>query len=568
MIELLRVSWSNFLSTGSYVTAVDLSEARMTLICGDNGAGKSTIMDAICYALFGRAFRKISKTELINSTTNKNMLVEIEFNANGSSYIIRRGMKPSVFQIWCNGLLTNQDADSRDYQKLLEQNVLKIDYKTFTQKVIVGSANFTPFMQLNAADRRKVIEDLLDIQVFSQMNILLKSKANANKDAITDNYNAIALLQRTIDLYERHNKEQARNVLHTIEDKENKIKHYEQEEEQLTSEIASISSQLERLEEAYSGRARVQVLVDQKEAELRENKFRIHMQNERIQQLRHADNCPTCERALDHSWKGVADFETQVAQLVSAQEDLERAVRSAREKLDKFDAVKSKINQLHELALQKNNARILTSRTVDSLRREIEQLRKAEKEQIKSVDAEKQQLIELNVAKAQLLEERELLNVALMMMKDSGIKASIIRQYIPVINKLINGYLETMEFFCQFTVDENFEEKLRSRYTDDSSYEALSEGEKMRIDLALLFTWREIARMRNSSSVNLLIMDELMDSSLDASGTEDFLRIVQALSPHNNVIIISHKSDQISDKFERVIQFEKNKNFSRIKQSE
>lgn len=561
MITLKTVKWTNFLSTGNYYTEIDLLAARTTLICGNNGAGKSTIMDAICYGLFGKPFRKVNKPELVNFITNKNMLVEIEFSTENGEYRIRRGMKPYVFEIFANGELIDQAADQRDYQRVLEQNVLKIDYKTFIQKVIIGSANFTPFMQLPAAARRQVIEDLLDIQVFTQMNILLKADVQENKEQLQDNEHQSKLLEKTIDLYKEHNDKVQQNNDAVIADKQEQIQKYAAENVELADKLQTLQVKLEKatalrskkeelnrqLGDLYMARVSHEGLV---QAAIAEQKF-----------FAENDHCPTCKQKIsNHIKEKHAAAEIDQSQLAQYNQD----IADIKEKLEPYESLDTAIHSCESKATEIISQINLNNRTISNLEKDINALKNAS-DQIKSYIDEERKLRSLNKSKQYLFSQRELYNVALMLLKDGGIKANIIKQYIPIINKLINKYLEVMEFFCQFEVDENFKETIKARFRDESSYESFSEGEKMRIDLALLFTWREIARLRNSSSCNLLILDEIMDSSLDAAGTEEFLKIIQQLAANNNVIIISHKSDQIADKFERVIQFETVKNFGRIK---
>ena len=564
MITLKTIRWTNFLSTGNYFTEIDLLAARTTLISGNNGAGKSTIMDAICYGLFGKPFRRVNKPELINFITNKNMLVEIEFSTESGDYKIRRGMKPYVFEIFANGQLIDQAADQRDYQRVLEQNVLKIDYKTFIQKVIIGSANFTPFMQLPAAARRQVIEDLLDIQVFTQMNILLKADIQENKEQLQDNEYQSKLLEKTIDLYKEHNAKVLQDNATVIRTKQEQIKKYSEENGLLSGRLEALQEKIERALECRIKRDTLKAEVDKEWEEFREIDRKFNEDKKKIEFYEKNSECPTCSQKIDIDPTKLSKMSNDLTHAGLNHHAKIYGIRNLEQRLEAFEKLDEKIRVAETKAAEYISQVNLNNRFIKNLEGEITQLQEA-KSQIKSYSDEEKNLKSLNKSKQFLLSQRELYNVALMLLKDGGIKANIIKQYIPIINKLINKYLEVMEFFCQFEVDENFKETIKARYRDESSYESFSEGEKMRIDLALLFTWREIARLRNSSSCNLLILDEIMDSSLDAAGTEEFLKIIQQLAANNNVIIISHKSDQIADKFERVIQFETVKNFGRIK---
>lgn len=569
MIVLKKVRWQNFLSTGAYITEVSLDDSKTTLVCGDNAAGKSTIMDAVCYGLFGKPFRKINRPQLINSITNKNMLVEVEFQTNNTEYLIRRGLKPAIFEIYANGNLIDQSADKRDYQSILESTVLKINLKTFCQKVLIGSANFTPFMQLNAADRRKVIEDLLDLQVFSKMNIVLKQRVQVNKDAIQENQSNITLAKRTIDLYQTNNEQLRKNNEQTIESKQKQIAEYNKVISAALQQIEYNQQCIAPMAATAKNRVRDEANLDRADEIKDMIEKALEGYNTQLQFYQTATHCQTCQQEITAEFKSA--MVDKCAHSIAINDDKLNKCLGAIEKLNNSILYYNDLDkQIHKLLAENEKSMTtinLNNKLIKTIQQEIDNLKDAS---INFTDVEPyiDQLNELNDVRSLLLEQRELYNVAVMLLKDGGIKATIIKQYIPVINKLINKYLEHMEFFCQFEVNENFEETIRARYRDESSYESFSEGEKMRIDLALLFTWREIARMRNSNSVNLLILDEIMDSSLDASGTDEFLKIIQTLTSTNNVIIISHKSDQIQDKFEKIIRFEKHKNFSRIKVTE
>jgi len=568
MIILKNISWSNFLSTGNYTTTIDLLSAKTTLISGDNGSGKSTIMDAICYALFGKPFRKVNKPELINSITNKNLLVEIEFQTESGEYKIRRGMKPSLFEIYANGILIDQSADARDYQKVLEQTVLKIDYKTFIQKVIIGSANFTPFMQLSAAARRQVIEDLLDIQVFTQMNIQLKADAQENKELLLDNEQKTTLLEKTIDLYKNHNTQVLRDNDTVIQHKHEQLKKYAEENGLLSGRLEALQDKIERALACRGKRDDLTKEFTKTDRDLNRLYHEIETLEEFGNFIKDSDSCPTCKQNItaDHKLTCLEDNVQKIMNIRSIANAVHEGAALIEKQLEPFEKLDEKIKVAETKAAEIISQINLNNRSITNLERDIEKLKNSD-DQIKSYDKEEKELKALRKQKQALLEERELYNVALMLLKDGGIKANIIKQYIPIINKLVNKYLELMEFFCEFQVDENFNEVIKARYRDESSYESFSEGEKMRINLAILFTWREIARMRNSSSCNLLVLDEIMDSSLDAAGTDEFLKIIQQLASNNNIIIISHKSDQIADKFERIVRFNKTKNFSTVERN-
>jgi len=569
VIILQEIRFQNFLSTGNLFTKIKLNDTKTTLICGSNGSGKSTVMDAICFVLFNKPFRKINKPQLVNSITNKNMLTEIDFSVNGVPYMVRRGIKPAVFEIYCNGKFLNQSADNRDFQEILESNILKMNYKTFCQIVILGSANFTPFMQLPAAARRNIIEDLLDIQVFSVMNNLLKDKVANNKTELQELEHSISLCKKAIELNERHQKELKNKSDKIIKDKKKQIEKCEQENVKLSSQKSKLEKQyteiqeklnkLESLKEKYSEGKYINSKLINQISELDKN---ISFYND-------SENCPTCHQGINSNFKinAISSLDKKKKDKQSKIEILKESLSKIESKLDIYSKISNDFSEIGNKLNGVMNDINFNNRTVISLQNEITKLSDSESSISSiSIQEEKKQLRIYQKQKEGLIEERELYGIGLMMLKDGGIKTQIIKQYVPIMNQLINRYLEEMEFFCQFEINESFEETIKSRFRDSFSYASFSEGEKMRIDLALLFTWREMARMRNASPINLLILDEIMDSSLDSNGTEEFINIVSRLTGDNNIVIISHKHEQIIDKFDKVLKIEKHKNFSRIKQ--
>lgn len=566
MIFLHNVRWMNFLSTGNIFSEIKLSQARMTLICGDNGSGKSTMMDAICYALFNKPFRKINKPQLINSVTNKNMLVEIELTANNKQYLIRRGLKPTVFEIYQDGNLINQSADQRDYQQVIEQNILKFNYKTFCQIVILGSANFTPFMQLPAAQRRQIIEDLLDIQVFSTMNILLKDRIATNKDQLNDVNNQINLTSKLIELNNQHANRLKEDNDQAIAIKRQQIERHLADNVNIQKLLDSKQLKLNSLSSKVSdARQSVEQKIDKTTSiQVKYNRV-IANANKRIEFYSNSSECSTCNQPITEQFKDKQILSSEQDKVV-AQDKLDQLTIILNQLHEKIAKINQSVQKVNELVtdIAKLNTDINTNNVmIRSLSEQIQQLSTIESN---SVDNSQyySQIEQLSNQRQTLSDNRELLNVASVLLKDSGIKTQIIKQYIPIINKLINKYLDHLEFFCQFTIDENFQESIKSRYRDEFTYDSFSQGEKMRIDLSLMFAWREIAAIRNSASINLLVLDEVMDSSLDSSGTDEFIKIIQQLTGNNNVFIISHKQDQIFDKFDHVINVQKIKNFSKI----
>ena len=567
MIIFKYVRWKNFLSTGNQFTEIQLDRNSTTLIIGENGAGKSTILDALCFGLFGKPFRNINKPQLLNSVNGGNCEVEVDFKIGSKSFKVIRGIKPNVFEIYINGKMYNQDANSRDYQKYLEQQILKLNYRSFTQVVILGSSTFIPFMQLKARQRREVVEDILDIQIFSLMNMLLKQKLKTIQEHQRDaNYN----LDLTTEKIELQNK--------YIDDvKKNKDK--------LITEKTSLLSSNE--EEIHSRQKKVDELKTAND-DLAMNTTHSDKTTEKVQKLKGLDatlkekrsatkkyvdffeandDCPVCEQHIDETFK-----ENMITTKKSEYEKFDKGINELKDELKRQEDVLAAVND-YIRQIRENDAEIgkieysvkeLKNFNVN-LQSEIEELESGEvsKDDITKLTKLKKSLKSYQVQHQGLREEQTYAEAARSMLMDSGIKTKIIKQYIPIMNKLINTYLTAMEFYVNFTLNENFEETIKSRHRDEFTYASFSEGEKMRIDLALLFTWRAVAKMKNSTNTNLLILDEIFDSSLDSTGTDEFLRILNTLDGEN-VFVISHKQDVLVDKFRSTVRFEKIKNFSHI----
>jgi len=568
MIKFKVIRWQNFLSTGAQFTEVKFDKSPTTLIVGENGAGKSTILDALCFALFNKPFRNINKPQLVNSINGKNMLVEVEFSIGSKDYKICRGGKPTVFEIYLNGELLNQDAAARDYQKYLEEHVLKLNYKSFTQIVILGSASFTPFMQLPAAHRREVIEDLLDIKIFTVMNTVLKDKANDVKVKITDLENKIELGKSKVKIQQ--------DYIKTLqEDKQKKVEDVQKRISESNAEIAQLQCSVE---EENSGASLLQSsILDNKEkrtkrteldALLRKLSERIKTQEKHVSFYDEHDVCPTCNQDLEAEVKenAKAAHTHKIGEIETAVQTLAEQLDAIETRLDEITIVEEKIAQ-HKSNIISLNTRIIASQNyIQKLNQDIPtvgaDVSKLAEEQSK-LKAVAKEVVAHSEAKSTLVEERHYLEIASLLLKDTGIKTKIIKQYLPVINKLVNKYLQAMDFFISFEIDEAFNEKIKSRHRDEFSYASFSEGEKAKIDLALLFTWRTIARMKNSASTNLLMLDEVFDGSLDINGTDFVMTILNTIGEDNNIFIISHK-DALFDKFRSVIKFEKHQNFSRI----
>ena len=571
MIEFKSVQWKNFLSTGNSPNKVLLNKSPTTLIIGKNGEGKSTILDALCFSLFGKPFRNINKGQLVNSINGKGCSVEIEFDINGKEYKIIRGIKPNVFEIWQDGEMINQDAASRDYQKILEQQVLKLNYKTFTQVVILGSASFVPFMQLPTTQRREVIEDILDIRIFSTMNSLLKEKVQETKDAIATIENEISTAKTKVDSQTQLIKTITEAKTTAIESIETKISANTTEILQAESEIGSIISEIDTLKASINDKDNVAEDIDKAKSIRSKLLQKIETCEHNTEFFSEHDVCPSCSQDIPEEYKEsiIKDLNSKLLDNNTKIGELETILTNLNEKL-------SQINKVVEQITDKNIELSTRNSTVTLLNKQIKEL-EAETQRVKSdttnLDEEKGKLKDLAKEaigkigqKTQLQEQRNLEDVANILLKDTGIKTAIIREYLPIMNKLINKYLQAMDAYIHFELDEAFNESVKSRFRDDFTYASFSEGEKMRIDLAILFTWRQIAKMKNSVNTNLLLLDEIFDSSLDTAGTDYFLNLMNQFGDNTNIFVISHKGDQLFDKFRSVIKFEKRNDFSVIAQ--
>lgn len=568
MITFHKIRYKNLLSTGNSFTELELSKNPTTLIIGQNGSGKSTFLDALSYGLFGKPFRKINKPQLVNSINDKSMLVEVDFTIGTKQYLIRRGMKPNVFEIFQDGTLINQDAAKKDYQEILEKTILKLNHKSFCQIVVLGSSTFVPFMQLTSNQRREIIEDLLDIQIFSIMNALLKEKVQQNKSDLQEIKYQLDLIQEKIVLHKdmlnkirKNNDDSIKEIENKIQDAIDKVEAYldlvNQKQEEETKLRESISDQTAVLKK----RENITVLIKSLKDKLKKLDSDVNFYHSN-------DNCPTCKQGIDHTFKDniLESKKKSIQETTDAVETLSNNLIEIETRLSVINSTSMEIATIQR-KISEYNGHISSGNTyIQNMDKELKSLKSknvddtnevSELEKLKVEWKEKEQLRE------QLIIDKELLDVASILLKDGGIKAKIIKQYIPVINKLINKYLSIMELPVGFELNESFEETIKSRFRDVFSYDSFSEGEKQKLDLAILFTWRAIAKMRNSSSTNLLIMDEIFDSSLDVNGVEQLLSIIGGISGENNIFIISHK-ESMMDKFVNVIRFEKHKDFSRI----
>jgi len=564
MLYFKKIRWQNFLSTGNQFTEILLNKSQSTLIVGENGAGKSTMLDAILFALYGKPYRNINKPQLVNSINNKHALVEIEFSTKGKDYLVRRGIKPAKFEIFCDDKLVDQNASVKEYQDYLEKTVLKLNHKSFTQIVVIGSANFVPFMQMKVWERRDVIEDLLDIEIFTKMNNALRDRISKNKDEVIEAKYHIDLLNEKIELTRKHMNELASIKKSDKEAKEKQIKEHKQQLSELTEKYEEVNGQVKELHESISD---YQKLKDKK-SQLNELKYKLDHKvktlHEEIDFFEHNDNCPACTQPIDSHVKqcAVDDKNSKRVELQEAVTQMDEHFSEVENRLEQVMVVQEKIQSLNSSLLSLNNDMLYHSNTIKKL--SVEEKKPEVKENTDDMADLKAKLTASQASHEFLLFQKETYEMASSLLKDGGIKAKIIKQYVPIINKLMNKYLAAMEFFVQFELDEQFNEKIKSRFRDEFTYDSFSEGEKMRIDLSLLFTWRAVAKLRNSITTNLLIMDEVFDSSLDNTGTDEFMKLITQLTSDTNVFVISHKGDQLFDKFHSNIKFEKVKNFSQI----
>ena len=567
MVTFTTVRWKNFLSTGNAFTEIQLDQNPSTLIIGENGAGKSTILDALCFVLFNKPFRQISKSQLLNSINQREAVVEIEFTTQNKKIKIIRGIKPNIFEIYVDDVMINQNANAKDYQKHLEQQILKFNYRSFTQVVILGSSTFVPFMQLNSRARREVVEDILDIKIFSLMNLVLKTKVKEVNTNLTDSNYATDLTKSKIEIQEKYIEDTKNNRKNLLSEKTNIVDANNDDIQFNKNKETELQEKNQTLLESISGEDD----TIKKRDKLKGYQFTLkdkHRRNEQmIMFLESNDECPTCEQKIDTEFKtkSISVRQSANVELSEGLTKLSDEFNKVSKTLQEFKKTAKEI-QTNEVQIAKYRSSIQELEKFNTkLETEIANILENEigREDIKKLDKLKEKLYSLDSSSKKLKEELFYYDVAKNLLQDTGIKTKIVKQYLPIMNKLVNTYLSSMDFFCNFNLDENFNETIKSRFRDEFSYANFSEGEKMRIDLALLFTWRAVAKMKNSTNTNLLILDEIFDSSLDASGTDDFLKILNTFDKEN-VFVISHKQDILYDKFRNTIKFEKNRNFSKV----
>ena len=568
MLHFEKLRWKNFLSTGNVYTEIHLDRSPSTVVVGENGAGKSTMLDALCWGLFNKSFRNIKLVQLINSINGKDARVEVEFHIGTTQYKIIRAYKPNLFEIWKNGELIPQPGNVRDYQSILEDQILKLNYKSFTQVVILGSATFTPFMQLPVKDRREVIEDLLDIQVFSQMNTLLKDRVSKNKNDITDIEYKIELVENKIEVQQQYLRQVKSDIGEEIKEYEEMIVSAQQTNANTSVHIAQTEEKIQAHFNTISDHTKVQNKSEKVSDLLSKLHDKEHSSNKTLKFFESHDNCPTCNQIIAAQIKEEKIQKTQsiISKTTDAISELQKQNDQLHDRLKQINATQIDITELQQQISSMQSDIKHVDASINQYNKKIESLNDRMGEE-KTFDVEIDKLNNdqksLSADREQLSNDRMVLDYASKMLKDGGIKTKIIRQYVPIINKLVNKYLASMDFFVDFTLDEQFNEVIRSRHRDDFSYASFSEGEKARIDLSLMLTWRAVAKLKNSVNTNLLILDEVFDGSLDINGSEILMNLFREMTG-TNIFVISHKSDQIVDKFRSTIKFEKVKSYSRI----
>ena len=569
MIKFKTITWKNFLSTGNTPIEIALDNSPSTLIIGDNGSGKSTVLDALTFGLFGKPFRRIKKDQLVNSVNGRDCTVEVYFDIGKRRYLVIRGIRPTRFEIYMDGKLLNQDASSKDYQKQLENNILKLNHRSFTQVVILGSSSFIPFMQLTAAARREVVEEILDIKIFSKMNWILKQKIKTLKEDQGGVKQQFVMTDTKISMTTDHieyTKGKSRESKATLE---KKIKKNADDMKKLENEVKTLQELVSEWEKDILPKHEK---VDGDRKELNNIKYRMNHKSSKAEQeitfFKDNDNCPTCEQHIDEEFKSKAIEERTDKMVTSAcaMVRLDEQLTEMDARIGLYENIE-KDKREHEVNIAKKNTSVDSIITFnEDVLNQIEELQTIDAdltEDKTKLKLYKEELKTIEIQKNKLTENGNYLTIAKQLLQDSGIKTKIIKKYLPIMNKLVNSYLNQLEFQVKFELDEQFNEKIKSRYRDEFAYANFSEGEKMRIDLALLFTWRQVAKMKNSTNTNLLILDEIFDSSLDMNGTDEFLKILNTLS-NENIFLISHKSDLNVDKFDSLIRFEKVQNFTKV----
>ena len=569
MIHFKKIRWKNFLSTGNAFTEVQLDRTKSTLIIGDNGAGKSTILDALTFVLFGKPFRAVNKSQLVNSVNQNGTEVEVEFSIGSKQYLVKRGIKKNFFEIYQDGKMLNQDASVRDYQEYLEKTILKLNYKSFTQIVILGSSSFVPFMQLKASDRRTIIEDLLDIEIFSVMNQLLKQRVAQNKEDMG-----------TVDIALGLAKGEKENVEYLIEKlKQNKTSQIEANKRDIQKHEKAITDYRESIDKILDKNKELNdSIADEKGVRKEVAKLHDYQKGiekgilkceEDIEFYEKTETCDTCKQQIseDHRENMIEEFHGKMHELSGGLMQLGKKLKVQEDRIAEIEKISEEYDRNLKEQMNMNSHISACEQYIKKVSAQIKDISNMEddiEKQRSELEEVKKDILIYTEEKEELSQKKYLYEIAGSLLKDGGIKAKIIKQYLPIINKYINVHLGKMDFYVSFELDEGFNETIKSRHRDEFTYDSFSEGEKMRIDLALLFTWRAIAKLKNSVNTNLLILDEVFDSSLDTAGTDEFLKILYDLTGNVNTFVISHKGEVLYDKFDKTIKFEKHQNFSRI----
>ena len=567
-LKFHSIKWRNFLSTGNQFSEVKLDTAQTTLIVGENGSGKSTILDAICYGLFNKPFRDINKPQLVNSINQKQLTVEIEFSVGAKLYKVVRGIKPSIFEIYLNGELINQDAAARDYQKYLEEHVLKLNYKSFTQIVILGSATFTPFMQLTTASRREVIEDLLDIKIFSTMNEVLKYRQGEVKTKIQDIDNNIHVGKKKIEIQVEYVKTLESDKKERIGDIQKRIVNINEESAAFEKQVNTLKVRISELTNTITDKHDICQKISKLENLKIKIQSKIKSKADHNKFYHDHASCPTCNQDLPEELKSstIEKNDKEIKELEAGITTINTEIETLIGRLNEIRAIESQINSLQLEQININNKILANQQYVQKLNEELDKIQDEQgniSEEKGALKEMARQVVEMSEKKTELSKEKHYLDVAGLLLKDTGIKTMVIRQYLPIINKLVNKYLQAMDFFVAFELDETFTETIKSRHRDVFSYASFSEGEKARIDISILLAFRSIARMKNTTNTNLLLMDEVFDSSLDVNGSDFVMNLFNMLDDETNIFVISHR-DALFDKFNSVIRFDKKNNFSVI----
>ena len=566
MIVFEKIRWKNFLSSGNSFIDVNLNNNSTTLIVGHNGAGKSTILDALCFALFNKPFREIKKEQLVNSVNLGGTEVELEFSISSNRYKIKRGIKPNIFEVYLNDEMINQTSTVADYQKQLEHQILKFNYRTFTQVVILGSSTFVPFMELKAPHRREVIEDILDIKIFSIMNMLTKVRLKEIDEQVKDIDRDLTIVENNINTQKEYVAKLDSQLEETIKNEKEKIEQNKVAIEKYNSHILGLQKEIQTIKQTINDKDNINQKSDKLQNFQAQFQSKLTSCNKHKKFYEDNDNCPTCKQVLSNKQEMISDNNKDIMKWNQALEDVQKELKMLSNRIQKIKSVEVDIRtteidiaKFDQSKTELKNINTKLTHNIDTLTEQSSDTGSA-KSKLKVLEESQDEFQKTKLSK---LEEHDYLHAAKQMLLDTGIKTKIIKQYLPVINQLINKYLASMDFFVNFRLDGEFKETIKSRYRDEFSYTSFSEGEKMRINLALLFTWRAIAKMKNSISCNLLMLDEIFDSSLDGQGTDDFLKILNTLD-NENVFIISHKTDMIADKFKNVIKYEKVGNFTKV----